>query len=131
MILEKVSNKVLEPRMGTEQFDGKRTGRPKGSKAPKMKSVVPAQIMWVFKNLDAEEGKETTPPSPAWQTMLTWARKSPRNRDYVVKHVMAAMMRESKVEEKVEESEHDKAIMTLVEDVLASWEREAARQKAV
>ncbi len=112
-----------------ENFEGKRSGRPKG-KSSRPKAQLPAQLMWVFKNLDAKEGEETASQSPAWMTMLRWARKSERNRDYVMRKVMAVLLEPREEEKKEEEHEQDKNLMTLVEDVLASWEREAARQRA-
>jgi hypothetical protein len=128
--------------MATDHLEGKRTGRPKGSKGKDVPMDLRRDIMWAYRNLSAftlKDGKpepngERTPrqPSPGAMLWLQYGLKHPeRFLDKVVKQALVETKKnESDEPEPGERDLGTERSLELIGDLLADFEAKEAKENA-
>lgn len=102
----------------TKQFDGKRAGRPKGSKTKNRSRKIPPDLQWVVDNLDAKTVKDTTSTRMA---ILKWARD---DRAKFMQKIMSVMLAPEEAKPDVETKYSTEECVRIVDELLAAFKKE-------
>lgn len=103
-----------------ENFEGKRTGRPRGIRtAPKSLSV---EQTWLLKHL--QDKKAEHPHNTTWTSKLRWIQESASNKSYFMKHIMDISVHKGEDEA---EGALKEPVVGLVDRLLAEAEREEGK----
>lgn len=104
-------------------LEGKRTGRPKGSKDTKKR--MSGNMKWVLDHID--DDPETAKTS-SLKAMLKWVQDSPANMNKFMTRVMTSAF--DREEEQVDkDTAPPDAVVGLVDELLDIWEEERRKKK--